>query len=306
MYDIIIIGAGPAGLTAAIYARRASKKVLVIEEKSYGGQIINTLDIANYPVEAHISGFEFATKLYNQCKELGVEFFFEKVTGIKDNINTKEVITSNNIYQCLSIIIATGSNNRQLGLEKEQDFIGKGISYCATCDGAFYKDEEVAVVGGGNTALEDALYLSNIAKKVYLIHRRDEFRGLETTVNLLKEKDNVEIIYNSNITKLIGDEKLNSIEITNLDRSIRTINISCLFVAIGRVPATSIFANVIRLHESGYILSGEDCKTNIPGVFVAGDTRTKEVRQLVTATSDGAVAATAAIKYINILNRSRQ
>ena len=299
MYDIVIVGAGPAGLTAAIYARRASKKVLVLEAKNYGGQIINTLDIENYPVEAHISGFDFATKLYNQAKDLGAEIVFEKVIEINDKKKEKEVITTKNKYVSKAIILATGSENRKLGLENEKDLLGKGISYCATCDGAFYRNKDVAVVGGGNTALEDALYLADIASKVYLIHRRDEFRGEESTVNLLKEKDNIEFIFNSNISKLNAKEKLESIEIVNLDGTTKTINVDGLFVAIGRIPENENFSKLIKLDNFGYIIAGEDCKTNVPGIFVAGDNRTKVVRQLVTATSDGAIAATAAVKYIN-------
>ena len=298
-YDIIIIGAGPAGLTSAIYARRANKNVLVLEAKSYGGQIINTLDIENYPVEEHISGFEFATKLYNQAKNLGAEIVFEKVVDINDLGNEKEVVTTKNTYKAKAIIIATGSENRKLGLPNEDEFVGKGISYCATCDGAFYKKKTVAVVGGGNTALEDALYLSDIVEKVYLIHRRDEFRGEESTINHLKEKDNVEFIYNSNVTKLNANDRLESIEVTNKDGSTKTIEVSGLFVAVGRIPENQNFAKLVELDETGYVKAGEDCHTNVPGIFVAGDNRVKEIRQLVTATSDGAVAATAAVKYIN-------
>ena len=301
MYDIIIIGAGPAGLTAAIYARRASKKVLVLEAKSYGGQIINTLDIENYPVEAHISGFDFATKLYNQAKDLGADIMFEKVIDIKDNGNIKEIITEKNTYDTKAVIIATGSENRKLGLKNEDELVGKGISYCATCDGAFYKDKTVAVVGGGNTALEDALYLSDIASKVYLIHRRDEFRAEESTINRVKEKDNIEFIYNSNVTKLNAEEKLNSVEVTNKDGAIKTIDIDGLFVAVGRIPENQNFAKLIELDEFGYVKAKEDCHTNVEGIFVAGDNRIKEVRQLVTATSDGAIAAINAVKYINNL-----
>lgn len=301
MYDIVIVGAGPAGLTAAIYARRASKKVLVLEAKSYGGQIINTLDIENYPVEAHISGFDFATKLYNQAKDLGAEIIFEKVVDINDKDSIKEIITTKNTYSAKAVIIATGSENRKLGLSNEDQLVGKGISYCATCDGAFYKGKTVAVVGGGNTALEDALYLADVASKVYLIHRRDEFRGEESTVSHLKEKDNIEFVYNSNVTKLNANERLKSIEITNIDGSIKTIDVDGLFVAVGRIPENQNFAKLINLDESGYVKAGEDCITNVAGIFVAGDNRIKEVRQLVTATSDGAIAATNAVKYINNL-----
>ena len=301
MYDIIIVGAGPAGLTAAIYARCALKKVLVLEAKSYGGQIINTLDIENYPVEAHISGFDFATKVYNQAKDLGTEFIFEKVIDINDLGDEKEVITTQASYKAKAVILATGSENRKLGLEKEDQLLGKGLSYCATCDGAFYKHKTVAVVGGGNTALEDALYLTDIASKVYLIHRSDEFRGEDFTLKRLKEKDNIEFVYNSTVTKLNGSEKLESIEVTNKNGEVQRIDVDGLFIAVGRVPENQNFAKIIDLDDRGYILSGEDCHTNILGIFAAGDNRVKNVRQLVTATSDGAVASTEAIKYINNL-----
>ena len=299
MYDVIIIGAGPAGLTAAIYARRAEKKVLVLEAKSYGGQIINTLDIENYPAEEHISGFDFATKLYNQAKNLGAEIVFEKAVEIKDFKSYKEVITPKNTYQTKTIILATGSENRKLNIEKEEELIGKGISYCATCDGAFYKKKKVAVVGGGNTALEDALYLSNIVDTVYLIHRRDSFRGEEATLNQLKEKENVQMILNSNVVALNATDRLKSIEVEDLEGNRKTIEVDGLFVAVGRIPENENFRQIIQLDSAGYIEAGEDCHTNVEGIYAAGDNRVKEVRQLVTAASDGAIAATEAIKYIN-------
>ena len=299
LYDIIIIGAGPAGLTSAIYAKRANKNVLVLEAKNYGGQIINTLDIENYPANEHISGFDFATNLYNQAKNLGAEIKYEKVVDINNLGKEKEVITTKNTYKTKTIIIATGSENRKLGLPNEDEFASKGISYCATCDGAFYKEKTVAVVGGGNTALEDALYLSNLASKVYLIHRRDEFRGEESTINLLKEKDNIEFLYNSNVTKLNTKDRLESIEVTSNDGETRTIDVDALFIAIGRIPENQNFAKLINLDNAGYIISNEYCHTNVEGIFVAGDNRAKELRQLVTATSDGAIAAVEAIKYIN-------
>lgn len=299
MYDIIIVGAGPAGLTAAIYARRASKKVLVLEAKTYGGQIINTLEIDNYPAEPHISGFDFATKLYNQAKEIGAEIVFEKVVEINNNDSEKEVVTTKNKYTCKTIILATGSDNRKLKIDREDELLGKGLSYCATCDGAFYKNKDVAVVGGGNTALEDVLYLSNIVNKVYLIHRRDEFRADDTLIKQLNDKNNIEIILNSNVTKLYGENKLESIEVTNKDGNKTNINIDGLFIAVGRIPENQNFAKLINLDKNGYVIAGEDCKTNVDGIFVAGDNRVKTLRQLVTAASDGAVAATNAIKYIN-------
>ncbi len=299
MYDIIVIGAGPAGLTAAIYARRASKTVLVLEALSYGGQIINTPDIENYPAAMHISGFDFATKVYEQAQELGAEFVFDKAVGIRDNGGTKEVVTEDNTYTCKALIIATGSENRKLGIENEEALVGRGVSYCATCDGAFYRGKTVAVAGGGNTALEDALYLSDLAETVYLIHRRDAFRGDEATVSALKERKNVKFIYNSNVTKLIADKRLTAVEVTDKNTgAVTTLEINGLFVAIGRIPENQNFAQLIKLDGSGYVEAGEDCLTNVPGIFAAGDNRTKSVRQLVTAAADGAVAATAAVKYV--------
>ena len=299
MYDIIIIGAGTAGLTAAIYAGRASKKVLVLEAKSYGGQIVDTIDVENYPAEPHISGFDFANKIYNQAKEFGAEVVFEKVVDFNNYTEYKEVITNKNVYKGKTLILATGSDNRKLGIDREDDFLGKGISYCATCDGAFYKDKVVAVVGGGNTALEDALYLSNIAKKVLLIHRREEFRGEQKLVDLLKQKKNVDIIYNSNVVGLIGKSELKKIEIVDNSGIKSSRDVDALFVAIGRIPENQNFSKIITLDKIGYVVADEDCKTNIDGIFVAGDCRTKKVRQLVTAASDGAVAAMSAISYIS-------
>lgn len=298
MYDIIIIGAGPAGLTAAIYARRAAKKTLVLEAKTYGGQIINTLDIENYPGETHISGFDLANKLYSQAESLGAELVFEKVEYIADKGEFKEIKTDEKVYRAKAVIVATGSENRKLGLDNEEDLVGRGVSYCATCDGAFYKNKNVAVVGGGNTALEDALYLADVAAKVYLIHRRDEFRGAETTVERLRKKGNVEFVYNSSVTKLNANKKLTDIEVTDNDGKTRSLAVDGLFVAVGRVPATRFLDGVVEMDEGGYIKAGEDCVTNVPGIFVAGDNRAKEIRQLVTATSDGAIAAMNAVKFI--------
>ncbi len=300
MYDIIIVGAGPAGMTAAIYARRAAKTVLVLEAVTFGGQILNTPDIENYPVEAHISGFEFSNKVYEQAKGLGAEFVFEKAVEIVDEGGIKTVVTPKNRYQAKAVILATGSENRKLGLEGEDRLVGRGVSYCATCDGNFYRNKTVAVVGGGNTALEDALYLSDLAEKVYLIHRRDSFRGDDTNAARLKEKANVEIIYNANVTGLIAEKRLKAIEVTDkLDGSTRQIELNGLFIAVGRVPENQNFASLVQLDDAGYAASGEDCHTRTPGLFVAGDNRAKALRQLVTATADGAMAATEAVKYVN-------
>ena len=300
MYDIIVIGAGPAGMTSAIYARRAARTVLVLEAVNYGGQIINTPDIENYPVEAHISGFDFSEKVYNQAKGLGAEFIFEKVVGIKDENSVKIVTTNKNTYKAKTVIIATGSENRKLGLENEDKLVGRGVSYCATCDGNFFRKKVVAVVGGGNTALEDALYMSDLARQVYLIHRRDSFRGEEANSEKLKTKENVEIIYNANVTKLIAEKRLKAIEVTDkISGDVRTLELNGLFVAVGRVPENQNFADVIKLDDAGYVVAGENCHTSADGIFVAGDNRTKMLRQLVTATADGAMAATEAVKYLN-------
>lgn len=298
MYDVIIIGGGPAGLTAAVYARRANLKTLVLEATACGGQIIITPDIENYPAAMHISGLDFASRLESQANELGAEIKFEEVTGINDNGIEKEVITDSNVYKGKTVIIATGTKSRKLGLEGEDALIGHGVSYCATCDGSFYRGRVVAVNGGGNTALDDALFLSNIADRVYLIHRRDEFRGDAETVEKIKAKDNIELVLNSQVTKLIYDNKLEAIEVTDNNGIIRKLDVGALFIAIGRIPATNIFVNKVSMLEGGYI-DGEYCHTNIPGIFVAGDCRNKEVRQLVTATADGAVAVHEVLKLLN-------
>ena len=298
MYDVIIIGGGPAGLTAAIYARRANLKTLVLEATACGGQIIITPDIENYPAAMHVSGLDFASRLESQANELGAEIKFEEVVGFNDKGLEKEVSTDSNTYTSKTIIIATGTKSRKLNLEGEDALIGHGVSYCATCDGSFYRGRDVAVNGGGNTALDDALFLSNIANRVYLIHRRDEFRGDAETVAKIKEKDNIELVLNSQVTKLIYDNKLEAIEVTDSNGIIRKLDVGALFIAIGRVPATNIFADQIKTVDSGYI-DGEYCHTNMPGIFVAGDCRNKEVRQLVTATADGAVAVHEVLKLLN-------
>ena len=274
MYDIIIIGAGPSGMSAALYALRANKKVLLLEKECFGGQIINASNIENYPALSNVSGYDFATNLYNQIKSLGVILKYEEVLEVTDK---KEVITRKDTYKGKNIIIATGLKKRKLNLENEDKLLGSGISYCATCDGNFYKNKNVAVVGGGNTALEDALYLSNIASKVYLIHRRDNFRGEKKLISEVKEKNNIELILNSNITKIIGEDNLNSIEITDNRNNI---------------PDNNRFKNIIDLDENGYIIANTNLKTKTDNIYVAGDTRVKTLRQLVTATADGAIAAT--------------
>lgn len=293
MFDIIIIGAGPAGLTSALYALRANKRVLILEAKSYGGQIINAEKIENYPGIELISGFDFATNLYNQVKKLGGEIKYETVVRVEED---KTVITNNNKYQAKAVIIATGTGNRKLNIAKERDFIGKGISYCATCDGNFYKNKVVAVNGGGNTALEDAIYLANIASKVYLIHRREEFRGENTYLDEIKTKNNIELILNSTVISLNGKDKLESITIKDKNDKTKDIKVDGLFIAIGQEPKNEIFSNVVKINNYGYIESEDGVHTKTPGIYVAGDTKVKILRQLTTAVGDGSIAATVAIK----------
>lgn len=294
-FDIIIIGAGTAGMTAGIYTARANKKVLLLEGKNYGGQIINTPDIENFPTISHISGIDYATNLYNQIKELGVIYKREEVIKLTEN---RIITTKKNQYKAKAVIIATGTQNRKLGLKNEEKLIGRGISYCATCDGRFYKGKKVTVIGGGNTAIEDAIYLSDLAEKVYLIHRREEFRAEQKAIDILKSKENVEILLNYIPNELIIENKLTGLEVINKNGEKKTINISGIFVAVGQNPNTEMFKNLIELDKSGYIKSKDGVHTNLEKIYVAGDVREKELRQLVTAAADGAIAANTAITEI--------
>ena len=290
MYDIIVVGAGPAGMTAALYAARANKKVVIFEANSYGGQILNAHLVENYPGIEEISGFDLATNMYNQIKKLGVEIKFEMVKKITKE---KEVITNNDTYKAKTIILATGLESRKLNLPDEKKYIGRGVSYCATCDGNFYKDKTVAVVGGGNTALEDAIYLSGICKKVYLIHRRDSFRGEEKYVDELNNNKKIELILNSNVVALKGNDVLESICINEEENK---INVDGLFIAVGQQPKNELFADIISVDDRGYIETEDGVHTNVDKIYVAGDARKKQLRQLTTAVSDGSIAATVAIR----------
>ena len=294
MYDIAIIGGGPAGLTAAIYGARANKKVLVIESTSCGGQIINTSHIENYPVAPHITGIDFGQTLEKQAENLGVKVQFDYAIHIDQIDGGFDVTTDDGKYSAKTVIIATGTTPRKLHLDNEDRFTGRGVSFCATCDGNFFKDQVVAVVGGGNSAAHEALYLSEIASKVYLIHRRNELRAADSLIEQLNDKGNIELVLEANISALIGEEKLEKIQLDNG----RELEVNGLFVSIGRIPNAESLIDGLNFSEDKYIVADERCTTNIPGIFVAGDVRTKELRQLVTATSDGAIAATAAINYM--------
>lgn len=313
MYDMIIIGAGPAGLTAAIYARRAEKKVLVLEGTTYGGQIIKTMKIDNYPGMPGVSGPDFAKALYMQATSLGAEIEFENVVRIERVAESFKVTTEDDEYEAKSLIIATGTKYRTLGLEYEKELEGRGVSYCATCDGAFYKDKTVVVEGGGNTALYDAEYLAGICKKVYLIHRRNEFRGDKALLERVSGLSNVEIITPAAIGGLlVFAEKMRFLGVwlketdgetgkVVSDENVREIKAAGLFVAIGSEPNSEVFSGLVERDERGYIVAAENCKTSHLGVFVAGDVRTSGLKQIVTATADGANAASKAIDFLNSL-----
>ena len=302
MYDVIIIGGGPAGLTAALYALRAGKTALVIEKATFGGQITWSPKVENFPTIESISGSELGDRLMQQVEKQGGETEFAEVVSVELDGDVKRVTTDyDDVFEGKALIIATGARPRPLGVEREEELVGSGVCYCAVCDGAFYKGKAVAVNGGGNSALQDAVLLSEGCTKVYLIHRRDSFRGEAKLVEALEKKPNVEFVLNSSVTALRGESELCGITVTDKDGNTRDIEVEGLFVAIGHGPDNGIFAELIELDEGGYADSAEDCKTKTPGVFVAGDCRKKTVRQLTTACADGSAAALAACSYIDSL-----
>ena len=298
MYDIVVIGAGPAGLTAALYARRASKTVMVLEKGAFGGQITFSPKVENIPGFASLTGNEFAEKLVDQALGQGAEVDLCEVTEIKDNGDTKIVVTDSGEYEARAVIIATGATHRLPGLDREFDFIGNGISFCAVCDGAFYEGKTVAVLGGGNSALQEAILLSDLCKKVYVVQNLEVLTGEKKLQEQLSKKDNVEIITLAKITELLGDSELNGIKIEANGKE-QTLEIDGLFVAIGLIPQNKQFENVRALDKWGYADSDEACVTKTAGIFVAGDCRKKRIRQVATACADGAVAALAACDFID-------
>lgn len=295
-YDIIVIGAGPAGMTAAIYALRAGKKVLVLEGKVCGGQIINAQEIENYPGVFKISGEQLAENLLGQVKDLGGEIKLEQALKIAMEGSRKVVETDAGRYAVSAVILATGAENRKLGLPRENELTGRGVSYCATCDGNFYRGKDVAVIGGGNTALEDAAYLSGLANKVYLVHRRDEFRGEQANVDKARAKENIELVLKANATELIGEQKVEGLKVEFDDGKEKLLSVSGVFIAVGYVPQNREFADLVELDGEGYIKTEDGVHTSAEGVYVAGDARKKDLRQLTTAVSDGAIAATVAVR----------
>lgn len=296
MYDIIIIGGGCAGLSAAIYGARAGKSVAVFESGIIGGQITSAHLVENYPGIPSVSGAEFADRIYNQALSYGAEVIPEEVQKVTDNGKLKQVVTDEGIYETGTVIIATGVKHRHLGLDREEELTGMGVSYCAICDGAFYKDKVVAVAGGGNTALGDAVFLSDYCRKVYVVHRRDTFRAQKHLVDTAKGRHNIEFVFDTEIIKLNGEDKLNGIMLKNKKTGVQTgISVEGLFIAVGYIPVNGMFDELGILDDSGYIIADETGKTKVLGIFAAGDCRSKGVRQLATAASDGINAVISAM-----------
>lgn len=302
MYDIIIIGGGPAGLTAALYACRANKKTLVIEKETFGGQITFSPKVENIPGFISLTGNEFAEKLVEQVLEQGADVESCEAIEIRDG-EIKTVVTDDGEYQGKSVIIATGAKHRMLGIDGEERFVGEGISFCAVCDGAFYKNKTVAVVGGGNSALQEAILLSDTAKKVFVVQNLDFFTGEKKLVEQLEKLDNVEIILGVTVDSFVGDNELEGIVIKNSAGETRKLELDGLFVAIGLIPQNEAFKNVVKLDGRGYAEVDESCETETKGIFVAGDCRTKKIRQVTTAAADGAIAALSACDYVDGLGK---
>ncbi|MBQ3214397.1 MAG: thioredoxin-disulfide reductase [Clostridia bacterium] len=299
IYDIAILGGGPGGMTAAIYAKRAGLDVVIIEKNVPGGAVATTYEVANYPGFTTISGMDLATKMFEHTQSLNIEFAWDEVKKVKVEGDIKEVECYQSSYKAKTLILGFGASVRKLNLDNEKAFIGKGISYCATCDGNLFKGKTVAIVGGGNTALEDCFYLSNLAEKVYLIHRRDEFRGDQILSKQVIEKENIEIVYNSTVSKITGDTTLKSIDVLNkVTNETKTLTVDGLFVCIGRGPDTEMVDGDLTLNAQGYIVTDDCMRTNYEGVYAIGDIRQTPLRQIVTACSDGAIAATKAFEYI--------
>ena len=298
MYDIIIVGGGPAGLTAATYARRAGKSVLVTEKNAFGGQITWSPKVENFPSVISISGTELGDRLLEQAMEQGADAGLEEVVSVSAGEVKTVKCQSGAEFQARAVIIAAGAKPRMLGLPREEELIGSGVGFCAVCDGAFYKGRPVAVNGGGNSALQDALLLAETCSRVYLIHRRDSFRGEARLVDALRAKENVDFVMNASVVELLGESELTGIVVEQQGQRWE-IAVEGLFVAVGHQPDVNLFENLIELDKGGYALSGEDCLTGTPGIFVAGDCRSKSVRQLTTAMADGSVAALAACAYLD-------
>ena len=299
-FDIIIIGGGPAGYTAALYGARAGRSVLLLEKLAPGGQMGTTDLIDNYPgFPQGVKRFQLAMDMKAGADRFGAQTKLEAVTALELAGDVKTVHTKKDGYEARAVILATGAQPRELGLPQERALRGRGVSYCATCDGMFYRGKDVAIIGGGNTAVADALYLSKLCGRVYLIHRRDKLRAPDSQRVLLEQAGNVEFLWNSRAEELLYAERLTGLKTVRVDTGeSRTLDCAGVFVAVGQVPETSLLAGQVELDEAGYVVAGENCQTNLPGVFAAGDLRQKPLRQIITAAADGAVAAQMAEEFL--------
>ncbi|MBQ7795384.1 MAG: thioredoxin-disulfide reductase, partial [Lachnospiraceae bacterium] len=302
--DLVILGSGPAGLGAAIYAQRAELKTLVIEKEMVsGGQVLTTYEVDNYAGLPGIGGFDMGMKFREHADKLGAEFAEDTVIRVEeaeDGSGLKKIVGENETYLTKTVIIATGAHHRKLEVPGEEEMAGMGISYCATCDGAFFKNKKTAVVGGGDVAIEDAIFLARICEKVYLIHRRDELRGAKSLQKKLMEMENVEIIWDTVVDQINGSMKVESLSLSNKKTGEKTdIAVDGVFIAVGITPNTEVFEGLLEMDNGGYIVAGEDGKTSVPGIFVAGDARTKQLRQIITAVADGANCVSSVEKYLN-------
>ncbi len=299
-YDIIIVGGGPAGLTSAIYARRAEKSVLILEKNGFGGQIAQSPRVDNFPGIPSVSGAELSDKMLGHALELGAEIDLAEVTGVEPRGGGFTVRTPDGDYGAGAVILATGAKHRRLGVEREEELAGNGVCYCAVCDGAFYPGRPVAIVGGGDTAVRDALLLSNTCSKVYVIHRRHEFRAEKANVAALRSRDNVELITGARVAALLGGDELTGVAVEDIETGERReLEADGLFVAVGHESDSAPFRGAAETDEAGWFTAGEDGVTMTPGLFVAGDCRRKSVKQLITAAGDGAAAATAACRWLD-------
>ncbi len=301
MYDLIIIGAGPAGLSAAVYGRRAGLNLAVIEQTPMsGGQVLNTYEVDNYLGMPGISGFDLGMKFREHADKMDVTFLKERVTAIRDNGQVKTVETASGAsYEAKSLILATGAEHALLEAPGEEQWKGRGVSYCATCDGAFFKGRDVAVVGGGDVAVEDAVYLARMCRKVYLIHRRDSLRAAKILQEKLFACENVEVLWDCTVSKIYGGDLVEGVTLYHKQEKVeKDLAVEGVFIAVGMHPCTEAFAAAVSCDEKGYLIAGEDCVTNVPGVFAAGDIRTKSLRQIVTAVADGACAVTSVERYL--------
>lgn len=298
--DVIVIGGGPGGYTAALYAARANLNVILIEKLAPGGQMSTTDIVENYPgFPEGINGFDLGMQMQQGAERFGAKTVYAEVTGVELSGEVKRVQAGEKVYEAKTIILALGAYPRELGLPNERELRGKGVSYCATCDGMFYRDKTVVIVGGGNTAVADALYLNKICKKVYLVHRRDELRASKTYLRSLEDAENVEILWSSKVSEIQSTDHVTGVSIENLkDNQVYTIACDGVFVAVGNVPGTELVKGQIALDEAGYVLADETTRTNLPGVFAVGDMRSKPLRQIVTAVADGAVASKYAEEFI--------